>query len=117
MAIQRQVRRQLPNRGKSIWMNIQSHFITIISIPKKLPKGAKSFSIEYIDPWRGRKLTATIHIPNKNFKLGRADVVKYGVTLDSPSLAIDCPHTAVGRKHLKENEASTVIVGTVIGAW
>lgn len=91
------------------WTQVYGHFVTLYEIPSKLPAGATSFEVKYIDPWGGSIKTGTIKIPEKSFYATNLSVKKQ-TFLKSPTLEIDFPESHLGLSQLKPNQASATIL-------
>lgn len=94
---------------KGDWTILDAHFVTLISVPKKLEKGSTSFEIAYIDPWGGKIRNGTIGIPSRP--------VLAGEVAESPCLEANMPTALVGKKLLRAGEVSTLTLAGVIGRW
>jgi hypothetical protein len=82
------------------WHVVHGHFVVIIGLPAKLPRNATSIPIRYADPWGGRILEGTLRAdPNAGY----------------PAIIADTPETKVGKRYLKDGEASIVTLAAVIG--
>ena len=90
-------------RESSQWTSIDAHFVTVIAVPGRLEKNARSFPVRYIDPWGGRDCEGRIGIPEN--------------AGDSTSLEAFFPQTPVGAKRLKPRDKSVVTVPAGIGKW
>lgn len=89
--------------GKPAWITIESHFITLLRLPRKLDPSASSFAFDYLDPWGGKRCTGTLQLPP-------TDSAAYGLTADLPL-------TPVGKKRLNPGERSLVTLSAAIGHW
>lgn len=49
-----------PSKGNIRWRRLFSHYLVIHKIPSRIPSGATSFDVEYIDPWGGQIHKGTI---------------------------------------------------------
>lgn len=101
------LRRYVKRSGS--WMALEAHFVTVTSVPRKLDKNARSFSIRYVDPWGGKSCQGAISIPT-------APVLAEDVA-DSPCLEAVFPQASVGKKNVRKNEASALIVAALLGRW
>ena len=96
--------------GKSAsWSALDGHFVTIIGLPRKLDKHARSFPVTYIDPWGGKRLQGTIGIP--------ASPTLADLSGNSSCLEAVFPETTVGKKLLRAGEKSVLVVSAAIGRW
>ncbi len=91
------------------WVVLEAHFITLVSLPKKLERGARSFAVQYIDPWGGKMHQGEIAIPEQ------AVLTELGTP--SPCLIAQFPNLSVGRKLVKKGEVSYVVVSAGLGRW
>jgi hypothetical protein len=41
--------------GEADWQLMDAHFVTVISVPKKVERGARSFAVSYVAPWGGKR--------------------------------------------------------------
>ena len=53
ISIRRYAYRYHSSVGQKSWWPIRAHFVVVTEIPKKLPKGAQTFKIRYVDPYGG----------------------------------------------------------------
>lgn len=108
LSIRRHVLRK-DKGGNLAWTTIDAHFVTLTSLPRKLPRGANSFPITYIDPWGGRRLSGTIAIPQTPVfpdSEGR-----------SSCLEAVFPQSSVGSKMLRRGEKSVLALAAAVGRW
>jgi hypothetical protein len=97
-------------RGKpSQWTLVEAHFVTLISIPKRLDRGARSFEVTYLDPWGGRRCQGSLSISGL-------------ALLSAPDGSGGCveavfPPASVGRSKVKRGEKSGLAVAAAIGRW
>lgn len=97
-------------RGKSEqWQILDAHFVTVVSIPAKLEKGAVSFPVSYIDPWGGKLRQGSVAIPGQSV-LAAADG-------GSSCLEAVFPETSVGKNRVRPGERSALVVSAAIGRW
>lgn len=91
------------------WASIDAHFITVITVPCRLEKNARSFSVRYIDPWGGRFCDGEIRIPENTVlpdSKGRPSCLE--------SLL---PQSSVGAKLVRSGELTVVVPAAIIGRW
>ncbi len=91
------------------WATIDAHFITIIAVPRRLEKNARSFPVRYIDPWGGRFCEGEIRIPTESVlpdAKGRPSC-----------LEAFFPQTSVGAKLVRRGEPTVIAPAAVIGRW
>lgn len=104
LSIRRYAHRYSKEVGGKSWWPIRAHFVVIIEVPKKLPRGATSFKIKYIDPYGGFTREGTIHTNTGGFK-------------NSPFLATSMPKTLVGKSFVKPGEETLLTFSAIIGNW
>lgn len=91
------------------WQAVQSHFVTVVCVPEKVPRGASSFNFTYFDPWGGKKETGSFAIPSESI-------------LANPSGEASClmaliPKANIGKSKIKAGEATAVVPSFLIGRW
>jgi hypothetical protein len=91
------------------WVVLEAHFVTLLSMPKKLEKTAPSFPASYVDPWGGKICNGTIGLP-------RRPVLANSI-LTSPCLEAAFPQAAVGKKLVKTGEQSVLVLSAAMGRW
>lgn len=96
-------------REASQWTSIDAHFITIIAVPDRLDKNARSFSVRYIDPWGGRACEGEIRIPSQTVLPTSGG--------HSSCLEAFFPQSSVGAKLVRHDEATVLTPAAVIGRW
>lgn len=83
------------------WVVIDAHFVTVIEVPRRLPRNAESFAITYIDPWGARRHQGEIRINS-----------------DFPGFPeADFPDARVGKTQLRPGEKSILAASAVIGCF
>jgi hypothetical protein len=100
-------------RRKGNWTNIDGHFVTVIGVPKKLDKGARSFAVTYLDPWGGKRREGRIAISDQTF-------LTPGQPADpslSPCLEALFPTALVGRSKVQPGEPTVLTVSAGMGRW
>lgn len=105
------VRRFVKRKGS--WDVIEGHFVTVISIPRKLEKGAVSFPVTYLDPWGGRRCEGSMQISDKEFRSGNGQIDP----LLAPCLEAIFPQALVGKSKVAKGEATILTVSAAIGRW
>jgi hypothetical protein len=100
--------RRYVKRDKS-WVALDAHFVTLIKVPRTLEKGAASFEVSYIDPWGGKACQGTIGIPES--------AVLAGIPSESPCLEADFPQASVGKKLVRQGEATELTIAAILGRW
>ena len=100
-------------KRKGAWVVVEAHFVTVITIPRKLEKGAASFPVTYLDPWGGHRCEGRVAISNKEFLAGngQADPVL------APCLEADFPQALVGKRKVAKGEETLLTVSAAIGCW
>jgi hypothetical protein len=91
------------------WVILDAHFVTLITMPRKLEKGARSFPVTYIDPWGGKIANGNVAIPDRAVLAGGAG--------DSPCLEAAFPDASVGKKLLRSGESHTLTISAALGRW
>jgi hypothetical protein len=109
ISLTRYVQRRNGRDGPVHWEGLAPHFITLTSLPARLPEAASSFPVTYVDPWGGRLCRGTVGVPGSAFL---ADVPS-----KSPCLQAEFPEVRVGRIELYPGETSVLTISAVIGAW
>lgn len=108
LSIRRYVKRA-GRDGVPVWLVVHAHFVTVTSLPRKLPRGALSFPVTYIDPWGGRRLEGTLAIP--------AEPVFPDATGLSSCIEARFAKSAVGSSMVRKNEKSVLVAAAGIGRW
>ena len=90
--------------GVREWTGIDAHFVTITHVPRRLPRNAEFFTVQYIDPWGA-------HHHEGEIRLG-----------DSSSSAIPFPEARfpsanVGKNRVRSGEKTILVASAVIGRW
>ena len=101
------LRRYVQRSGE--WIVLDAHFVTLISIPKKLEKNSRAFPVSYIDPWGGKICTGNICLPKQP--------VLASNIITSPCLEAAFPQAAVGKKLVKAGEQSVLVLSAALGRW
>lgn len=91
------------------WLPVDAHFVTITGMDRRLPSGARSFKIQCIDPWRGKRLDGRIGIPQ--------DAVFADAEGRPSCLEAVIPGVASGERSAKRGERSVVVASAAIGRW
>ncbi|MEO5716044.1 MAG: hypothetical protein ABIT37_21365 [Luteolibacter sp.] len=91
------------------WVVLDAHFVTLLSLPKKLEKGARSFPVTYADPWGGKIRTGSIAIAGRPVLSDPSGV--------SPCLEAVFPQSSVGKKLVRSGEQSTLTLSAALGRW
>lgn len=98
------IRRFVKRNGE--WIAIQGHFITVTSVPGKIPSNTNQFEITYIDPWGGKLHQGTISIYSKPFL--NDDPAK------NPNLEAVFPNAIVGKRLVRTGEESILAVSATL---
>ncbi len=91
------------------WVVVDAHFVTLVSIPGKLDKGARSFPVSYIDPWGGKRCEGTIAIPERRVIADPAG--------NSSCLEAVFPKSQVGIKQVRKGEQTVLVPAAALGRW
>ena len=94
---------------ESQWIIVDAHFVTLVSMPRKLEKGVRSFPVTYIDPWGGKISTGSIAIPEQP--------VLSELATASPCLEAAFPQSSVGKKLVRAGEQSMLTLSAALGRW
>ncbi len=103
LSIRRFVLRTNPD-GTAEWTTIDAHFITITHIPRRLPRDATSFAIQYIDPWGAHHRHGEIHLANPTL-----------TAIPFPEARL--PNANVGKDQLRPGESTVLAASAIIGHW
>ena len=95
--------------GAPQWVAIDAHFVTIIALPRRLERNARSFAVRYVDPWGGRICVGDIAISAQSVFTNSEGY--------SACLEAWFPEAGVGKKHLKPAENSVLTVAAGLGKW
>jgi hypothetical protein len=91
------------------WIVVDSHFVTLIAIPRRLERGGRSFPVRYVDPWRGSIGEGWIQIPEQPQLVNQLG--------SSPFLEASFPAARVGRDKIRNGETTILALAAVIGRW
>lgn len=91
------------------WQLLQSHYITIIGVQKKVSRRDHEFRISYIDPWGGVRRDGKIRMPSHQ---GKNDPPQ-----KLPLLHAILPDTPVGLPQVRRGESTLLVPAGVIGYW
>jgi hypothetical protein len=108
LSIRRYALRGRPGKA-SEWVVIDAHFVTVTGIPRKLQHNARSVSVNYIDPWGGRRCQGFIGIPGTP--------IFEDASGDSSCLEAMFPQSTVGKKLIRPGERTVLAVSAAIGRW
>ncbi len=100
--------RRYVRRGEA-WIVLDAHFVTLLSLPGKLEKNARSFTVTYADPWGGKIRAGSIAITDRPVLADQAIV--------SPCLEAVFPQSSVGKKLVRAGEHSTLVLSAAMGRW
>lgn len=104
LSIRRFALRRMPS-GAEEWTVIDSHMVTVVETPRRLPRNATGFNVGYIDPWGGQRHHGEIRV---------ADGVSGAV---SPFLEARFPTANVSKHRVRPGERTTLVVSAAIGRW
>ena len=108
LSVRRYVQRSASGKTPA-WIATEAHFVTVVALPRKLDKKARSFPVQYIDPWGGKRCEGRIAIPDP------------AVFTDSNGklscLEADFPAADVGKKKVRQGEKHTLAVSAALGRW
>ena len=91
------------------WRVVEAHFVTLVALPRKLDRNARSFTVAYIDPWGGKALEGSIGIP--------ATPILPDASGRTSCLEAVFSKTSVGKDKVRRGETSVLAVSAVIGRW
>ncbi|MBB5350716.1 hypothetical protein HNR46_000944 [Haloferula luteola] len=94
---------------KGHWTSLESHFVTVVEVPDRLPRKDTQFSLTYFDPWGGKKRTAILQEPA--LPLLSSDDQKPG------ALDLQAPHADIGRDQIRKGEPTAIVPAMLIGTW
>ncbi len=102
ISIRRYAYRYNKSVGGKSWWPVRAHFVVVTEIPEKLPRGATSFKITYIDSYGGFTRQGTIHTSTAGFT-------------NSPFLRASMPKTMVGKSFVKPGEQTLLTLTAILG--
>jgi len=83
------------------WIVIDAHFVTVIEVPRRLPRKAQSFAVRYIDPWGAHHRQGEIR-----------------VSVESPGfIEAHFPAANVGKNRVRDGVKSFLATSAVIGCF
>jgi len=91
------------------WVEVGAHFVTLTSVPARLEKNARAFSVDYLDPWGGKRCHGSIGIPT--------GTVFPDASGNSSCLEALFPEASVGTALVRKGEKSFIAVAAAIGRW
>ncbi len=91
---------------KGTWTPLEGHYVSIVMVPEKLPRRARSFDFIYFDPWGGRKCRGTFRIADRPILAAKGK--------QSPFLEALVPEARIGRSKLRAGETSVVVPSAMI---
>ncbi len=91
------------------WVVLEAHFVTLISVPQKLERDARSFAVSYIDPWGGKIHQGSIAISEQSVLAQSGQ--------EAPCLEAIFPQALVGKKLVKPGEKQALTVAAALGRW
>lgn len=89
--------------GPAMWTSLHGHFVVITGVPKNLPRGARSFPVTYLDPWRGRSGQA-------NVRMADAQTPELGLVADFPAVA-------AGLDQVRKGEQTLLTLNATLGRF
>lgn len=95
--------------GSTQWVVTDAHFVTLTSIPRKLPKNAASFPVRYIDPLGGIARHGVIRIPEQRLLTDTSGV--------PCCLEAVFPEPPAGQRRHINGEKTAVVLAAAIGRW
>lgn len=101
------LRRYVFRKGQ--WQSLQGHFVTVVRVPEKIDRRARSFTFTYFDPWGGKKQQARFTIPTT------PTLSTDGKT--SSCLQAIAPSANIGKKNVRSGERSVIVPTVVTGTW
>ena len=108
LSLRRYAWRKEPEKNAQ-WTVIEGHFVTLTRMPCRLQRGDRSFSMTYVDPWRGRRCEGVIGIPKHQFMIDSSGA--------SVCLEADFPSAKIGKNRVRQGERTAIAVVAVIGDW
>ena len=109
VSLRRYANRRAANSNAMNWVILDAHFVTLISLPAKLDRGANAFAVKYIDPWGGEISDGQIRISGRP--------VLASQTALTPCLEADFPAAQVGRKLVRPGETHALTIAAALGRW
>lgn len=103
--------------NNALWLALEGHFIVISGVPSKLGRDARSFPVEYIDPWGGKRRAGMIAIPAAVFQAAAAANADPELRGRPPCLEAICPETKVGLAKVRPGERTFVAFDALIGRF
>jgi hypothetical protein len=100
--------RRFVKRG-SQWSATQGHFVTVTSLPSRLPPGSRSFNLKYIDPLGGNFHEGSIGILQEPFLVSDP--------ASNPNLGAAFPDVTIGRKSIRPGEPSVLAISAALGIF
>lgn len=108
VSLRRYAWRQLPGTAPQ-WVVIDAHFVTLTAIADRLEKNARTFAVDYIDPWGAKRCQGSIGIPQRPiFPMP---------TGGSSCLAAEFPQSPVGKSLVHRGELTVLVPAAIIGRW
>ncbi len=91
------------------WQAVQGHFVTVVRVPEKLPRGAENFTFTYFDPWGGLREEGTLTIP--------ITPVLSPDGRTSTCLVAEVPRANLGRDKIRPGEKTLIVPTYLTGRW
>ncbi|MBK1826005.1 hypothetical protein [Haloferula rosea] len=101
------LRRYVFRKGQ--WQALQTHFVTIVRVPDRIPRRTSNFDFTYFDPWGGKKETGWFLIPTKPLLAPPSE--------SSPCLETNVPKANIGKAKVHRGERTAVVPTFLIGRW
>lgn len=94
---------------KGSWIPLQGHFVTVIAVPRKHPRGGQEFTFTYLDPWGGKRREGKLGIATRSLLAGPGQ--------SSPCLEATVPDAGIAKDQVRRGETTAVVPAAVIGRW
>jgi hypothetical protein len=94
---------------KGSWVPLQGHFVTVVAVPKKLPRNGQGFALTYLDPWGGKRCEGKLGIASRSLLAAPGQ--------SSPCLEAQVPSAKIARDQVRRGETTAVVPAAVIGRW
>ncbi len=109
LSLRRYVLRRQPGSERPQWIVIESHFVTLASLPRKLDGGARELAVSYLDPWGGKRCRGAIGIPEHPRFVDRSGL--------AACLEVDFPQLPVALNRVQRDERSIWVLSAALGRW
>lgn len=91
------------------WEPLQSHFITVVRVPEKLPPNHTQFDLTYFDPWGGKKDSGRFYVSAQPVLIDPAGVAS--------CLEASLPKANIGKSKVRHGERTAIVPTVLIGRW